>query len=309
MYDLVGAGSAERFRVELRDIEIFLTLAEELHFGRTAERLHVSVAAVSKAIKKQERAIGVELFARDSRNVGLTPVGEQLREDLREVHQGLAQSLERARLAARGKTGTLRVSLFPVNHQELRRYWETFRSLHPQWELRLRVSAYADPFAQLRNGEVDVLVTWPPADEPDLTVGPLLFAEPRVLAVAADNPLAKWSTASLEAVGDYRHVTADPVPGGWFDRFVPGVTPKGRPIERTAVVNNIEDTLLHTAMGETVSLFPAHVALYYPRPGIVYLPVTDMEALPYGLVWRSEAENEMIRVLARVVRELGPLPG
>jgi len=48
--------------VELRDIEIFLTLAEELHFGRTAERLHVSVARVSQAIKKQERSIGVELL-------------------------------------------------------------------------------------------------------------------------------------------------------------------------------------------------------------------------------------------------------
>ncbi|WP_262495992.1 LysR family transcriptional regulator [Nonomuraea sp. SYSU D8015] len=62
--------------------------------------MHVSVAAVSKALKKQERAIGVELFARDSRNVRLTPVGEQLRDDLRQLHQGLTQSLERARLAA-----------------------------------------------------------------------------------------------------------------------------------------------------------------------------------------------------------------
>ncbi len=167
--------------MELRDIEIFLTLTEELHFGRTAERLHVSVAAVSKAIKKQERAIGTELFARDSRNVRLTPVGEQLRDDLRGLHQGLTQSLERARLAARGKTGTLRSSLFPVNHQELRRYWEAFRSRHPQWELRLRVSAYADPFAQLRTGETDVLVTWPPVEEPDLTVGPCCSLSPGCL--------------------------------------------------------------------------------------------------------------------------------
>ncbi len=104
-------------------------------------------------------------------------------------------------------------------------------------------------------------------------------------------------------------MTADSVPDGWFDVFVPGTTPKGRSIERTAVVNNIEDTLLQTAIGETVSLFPAHVAIYYPRPGIVYLPVPDMEALPYGLVWRSDAENDMIRALARVASELGPLHG
>ena len=59
--------------MELRDIEVFLTLAEELHFGRTAERLHVTPARVSQAIKKQERAIGAALFERTSRVVRLTP--------------------------------------------------------------------------------------------------------------------------------------------------------------------------------------------------------------------------------------------
>ncbi|WP_219464660.1 LysR family transcriptional regulator [Nonomuraea rhizosphaerae] len=294
--------------MELRDIEVFLTLAEELHFGRTAERLHISVAAVSKAIKKQERAIGIELFARDSRNVRLTPVGEQLRDDLRQVHQGLTQSLTRARLAARGKTGTLRVSLFPANVQELRRYWDAFRSRYPRWDLRLRMSRYADPFTQLREKETDVLVTWLPVDEPDLTVGPVLFTEPRVLAVAADNPLAKWSTTSLEAVSDYRHVTPASAPGDWFDRYIPGLTPKGRAIDRGDLVDNIEDIFMYTTVGDTVSLFPVHVTRYYPRPDIVYLPVTDMEALTYGLVWRTDAENDLIRGLARVVRELGPLP-
>ncbi|MER5645280.1 LysR family transcriptional regulator [Streptosporangium sp. NPDC002524] len=295
--------------MELRDIEIFLTLAEELHFGRTAERLHVSVARVSQAIKKQERAIGVELFVRNSRNVRLTQVGEQLRDDLRQLHSGLTRSLERARLAARGKTGTLRISLFPANLQELRRYWETFRARHPQWELRLRMSGYADPFAQLRDGEADILVTWLPVEEPDLTVGPLLFAEPRVLAVAADDALAKRSSVSLEAIGDRRHISVEPVPGYWFDRYVPEFTPKGRPIDRAAPVGNLEDIFVHTAMGDAVSLFPVHVSWYYSRPDIVYLPVRDMEALPYGLVWLGEAENDLIRAFARVVRDLGPLPG
>ncbi|GAA4596236.1 LysR family transcriptional regulator [Planotetraspora phitsanulokensis] len=294
--------------MELRDIEIFLTLAEELHFGRAAERLHVSVARISQAIKKQERAIGVDLFARNSRNVRLTPIGEQLRDDLRQLHQGLTQSLERARLAARGKTGTLRVSLFPANVLELRRYFESFRSRHPQWELRLRTATFTDPFAQLRNGDVDILVTWLPVEEPDLTMGPLLFADRRVLAVSNEHVLARRSTASVEAVSDYQHLSVDAVPGYWFDRYVPERTPGGRLIERGAHVNNIEDIFLHTVLGETVTLFPVHVARYFPRPDILYLPVRDMEALPYGLVWHSESENELIRAFARVVRELGPLP-
>ncbi|MGH3486399.1 MAG: LysR family transcriptional regulator [Actinopolymorphaceae bacterium] len=65
--------------MELRDIEIFLTLAEELHFGRTAARLHVTTARVSQAVKKQERHIGGALFDRTNRAVKLTPLGVQLR--------------------------------------------------------------------------------------------------------------------------------------------------------------------------------------------------------------------------------------
>ncbi|WP_223166529.1 hypothetical protein [Nonomuraea sp. SYSU D8015] len=62
-----------------------------------------------------------------------------------------------------------------------------------------------------------------------------------------------------------------------------------------------------TSLGETVTLFPIQVTRYWPRPDIVYLPVRDMTALPYALVWRSEAENDLIRAFAGVVRELGPL--
>ncbi|MEU8103608.1 LysR family transcriptional regulator [Nonomuraea muscovyensis] len=295
--------------MELRDIEIFLTLAEELHFGRAAERLHVSVARVSQAIKKQERAIGAELFARNSHSVRLTRLGEQVRDDLHQVHQGLTQTLERARLAARGKTGTLRVSLFPLNVQELRRYWEAFRARYPQWELRLRMSSFHDPFAPLRNGEVDVLVAWLPVREPDLTVGPLLFAEPRVLAVAGDHPLARWSTVSVEAISDFQHVGIQAAPDYWLDGYVPQSTPQGRSIDRTAHFGNLEDIYLNTVLGETVSIFPVHMSRYFPRPDIAYLPIEDLEALPYGLVWLSSAENEMIRAFARIVGELGPLPG
>lgn len=97
--------------MELRDIEIFLTLAEELHFGRTAARLHVSTARISRSIKQQERRIGAALFARTSRSVQLTPVGQQLRDDLRPVYDGLHESIQRAWLVARGSSEVLRIGM------------------------------------------------------------------------------------------------------------------------------------------------------------------------------------------------------
>jgi DNA-binding transcriptional LysR family regulator len=80
-----------------------LVLAEELHFGRTAQRLHVSTARVSQAIKQQERQIGGLLFDRSSRRVRLTSLSEVLRDDLRPVYAGLQHSVD-------GPGGSLRAS-------------------------------------------------------------------------------------------------------------------------------------------------------------------------------------------------------
>src|SRR5215472_5601537 len=98
--------------VEQRDIEIFLTLAEELHFGRTAERLHVSTARVSQSIAKWERRVGVPLFERTSRRVALTPVGRQLYEDVGPAYRQLLAGIERAVTAGRDIRGLLRVGSF-----------------------------------------------------------------------------------------------------------------------------------------------------------------------------------------------------
>ncbi|GAA2402398.1 LysR family transcriptional regulator [Nonomuraea africana] len=293
--------------MELRDIEIFLTLADLLHFGRTAERLHVSVARVSQAIKKQERGIGAALFYRDSRNVRLTPAGEQLRRDLAPIYQGLKESMGRARLAAQGKTGVLRIGMIPANAHDLRRYWETFRSRHPQWGLRLRHAPFVDPFAGLRRGDVDMLVTWLPVQEPDIVVGPRMFAERRVLAVSVDHELAGRTSATFEMLGDFPVARGRPIPDYWAESYTPWHTPRGNRIERGPDIENVDDIFTLISAGEIVNTFPVHVSRYWNRPDIAWLPIGDMAALDYGLAWRGEAENDMIRAFAQVVRDLGPL--
>ncbi|WP_344862064.1 LysR family transcriptional regulator, partial [Planomonospora alba] len=126
--------------MELRDIEIFLTLAEELHFGRTAERLHVTPARVSQAVKKQERRIGAALFERSNRAVALTPIGRQLFEDLRPMYRGLHESLERAMRAAGGKTEVLRLGMLSSNVQDFRPLLDGFHARHPACEAQNRLA-------------------------------------------------------------------------------------------------------------------------------------------------------------------------
>jgi DNA-binding transcriptional LysR family regulator len=294
--------------VELRDIEIFLTLAEELHFGRTAARLHVSTARVSQAISQQERRLGGALFDRSNRRqVRLTPLGRQLCDDLRPVYAGLRDSLERARQAAQGITATLRVGMLPFNIADLHLYWKTFRSRHPRWELQIRRAPFVDPFAGLRDGGLDVLIVWLPVEEPDLTVGPVLFTDSRLLAVSVEDELAARSSVSVETLADRPQATAPRMPDYWEDRYLPFQTPRGRSIERSQTVTNSDDLINLVGTGEIVHSFPAHVIGYWAMPHIRWLPIVDMPPLPYAMVWRTEAENDPIRALARTIRDLGPL--
>ncbi|WP_433054428.1 LysR family transcriptional regulator [Dactylosporangium sp. CS-033363] len=292
--------------MELRDIEIFLTLAEELHFGRTAERLHLTSARVSQAIQKQERAIGARLFERTSRVVLLTAAGERLRDDLLPAHRDLSEAIERAKLHARGKHHVLRVGLIPANVRELRPYFDAFTARHPHCELRLRHNPFVDAFGPLRRGEIDVLVSWLPVEEHDLTVGPVIFTESRVLAVAADHALL--GAVSMEALGDHRYATDPHQPEYWQDSFLPFRTPRGRPLTRAGAVTTMDELNTLIGTGNSAALLGRHAARYYARPDISYVPVSDAPTLRWGLVWRRDAETAPLRDFAQTVQAIGPRP-
>ncbi|VFA99117.1 Cyn operon transcriptional activator [Nocardia cyriacigeorgica] len=292
--------------VEIRDIEIFLTLAEELHFGRTAARLHISVARVSQAIKKQERAIGALLFDRDNRNVRLTAVGARLRDDLIPVRDGLRAGLQRARLSAIGTGGALRVGSLLLSGYDLERYWARFRERHPQWEIQLSFAPFVDPFAGLRRGDIDVLIAWLPVEEPDLTVGPTITVERRVLGVSADHALSTRPAASVGMLSDFCHPTTESAPKYWVNSFTSARASQEGRTGRTHVVANTEDLVHLTATGDIVTVQPRHAARYWNRPDLRWLPITDMSPLRYALVWKTSTETDAIREFAGVVRELGP---
>ena len=93
--------------MERQDIEVFLVLAEELHFARTAERLHVSAATISQTIAKLERRFGAPLFRRTTRRAELSSLGRQLLDDLQPAHAQVQAAIARATAAGHGITGTL----------------------------------------------------------------------------------------------------------------------------------------------------------------------------------------------------------
>jgi DNA-binding transcriptional LysR family regulator len=291
--------------MELRDIEIFLTLAEELHFGRTAQRLHVTAARVSQSISKQERRIGAALFMRTSRKVTLTAVGQELFDDLLPHYRGMRESLERAGNAAQDKTEVLRLAILGSNLDDIRPVMDRFRSIRPACTLEITHNHFGDPFGPLRRGTVDLQITWLPVEEPDLTVGPIVFSEPIVLAVAPDHPLGGKESVCYEDLADYA-VPGIAAPDYWTGSVAPFHTPSGRPIRRGPVVANFQELITAVAAGSAVCPVHDHANRYYGRPDVRYLPIVDAPLGHWAPVWRSAGETPLIRVFADVSEEIGP---
>lgn len=294
--------------MELRDIEIFLTLAEELHFGRTAERLHVSQARVSQAISKQERRIGAALFDRSSRRVALTPIGRRLREDLQQAYDLLREGLARAEAAGLGTGRTLRLGVFGHAGHELQPLVNAFRTRHPGGDVQFSEVTGGDPFAALRAGDADGHVLWLPVTEPDLSVGPTVLTSGRVLAVAAGHPLAERGSATLEDLADNHVIDLGPrAPDYWVTSMVPFRTPLGRRIPRGPIARTFHEILALVAAGHCVHPLGEIAARYNRPPGIVFVPLRDAPALQFALVWSSGADSPAIRALARTAADLGPI--
>ncbi|MBY8847800.1 LysR family transcriptional regulator [Saccharothrix longispora] len=279
--------------MERRDLEVFLTLAEELHSSRTAERLHVSQALVSQTAKRLERHIGAPLFDRTSRRVALTPIGRGLRDDLAPAYRRIAEGVARARESARG-TALLRVGFeAPAPADLVAPVLDVFRARHPGSAVRVREAAFRDPFALLRDGEIHVLVTLFPVVEPDLASGPVPHEEPLVLAVADGHPF----TGQREVTRD--DLARDTVfkAAYWRD-----ATPAGLPVARGRDHATFQEPLTAVADGEGVCPLGEHAVGYFTRPRIAFLPIRDVPRLRWGAVWPESGETGVVREFAAAAR-------
>ncbi|MFF1572600.1 LysR family transcriptional regulator [Leifsonia sp. NPDC058292] len=292
--------------MELRDIEIFLTLAEELHFGRTAEKLYISPPRVSQAIAQQEKRIGAPLFERTSRKVTLTPLGVQLRDDLEAGYRRILKGVEDARNTAHRGPDTLTFGVMGPMWQDLAPMTAVFRSRFPQVDFRLREIRIDDPFTPIRNGDVDVALLWLPIEEPDLHVGPIAFTEPIVLMAGPAHELAGRASVSLDELAAYDILPSGlPVPDYWEAAVSPTA---GQVTESDAPTPTREEVLWSVTNGsESVAFACGQGLKYYDRGTAVYIPIDERPTLSWGMVHRTGQIGRWARELVGIAKELGPI--
>jgi DNA-binding transcriptional LysR family regulator len=194
--------------VELRQLRSFVAVAEELHFRRAADRLHLAQPSVSQQVRTLEDELGVRLFDRDRRGVALTAAGATLLEDARDLLARSARAAERAREVGAGSRGRLRLSLTRSLTGGLAgEIVEAFRERYPEVSLELSVGYTSLHAEQLRHGLIDVAFVRPPLldaalEEHELAREPLVCVLPtghrlaRRRVVARDDllgePLVFW---------------------------------------------------------------------------------------------------------------------
>lgn len=291
--------------MEMREIEIFLTLAEELHFSRTAERLSISPARISQSIKKQERRIGGPLFYRTTRTVHLSPLGEELYEALRSGYQQIVQGIATAQASAKGASGTLTLGTLGPYSLRIKDTLELFQARHPHARIRHREIQPASPLDLLRSGDVDVAHIWLPVDEPDLTVGPASFSSALLLMTSADHPFATRESICREDLGDCAVVEGGSIPDGMEEVFNPRQTPAGRPVRRGPKVSTWQEALSVVSSGQATAGVTAEVADLYTWPSLAFVPIRDAPLCQWAFVWRTAGETPLVRAFARAAADAG----
>ncbi|MFJ9434413.1 LysR family transcriptional regulator [Streptomyces sp. NPDC101490] len=292
--------------MERYEIEAFLVLAEELHFGRAAEHLRVSTGRMSQIISKLERRIGARLFDRTSRRVALTRIGAQFHEDLRPGYEQVQHALERAMTAARGFDGPLTVGFLGAQGgQFLLEVIRAYHAEHPSTEAGLQEFQMNTVITGLRGHDSDLILIPRPFTDPDLAVGPALWSEDRYLAVSSRHPLASRPHISQEDLADITLLRMpENCPPSIAEDRVPSLTPSGRTIAHGRHTTTFLEVLALVGAGEGAFTVGAEVNLFYVRPDITYVRIIDAPPLSWGLVWRKSCETARVRAFNDKALEL-----
>ncbi|MGV9353650.1 LysR family transcriptional regulator [Streptomyces misionensis] len=271
--------------MELRTLRYFVAVAEELHFGRAATRLHMSQPPLSRAIKQLEADVGALLFARSPVGVTLTPAGTVLLDEARALLDHADRVRERVGAAAGLTTITIGI-LGDGTDPGMARLAAAFRRNHPGIDIRIRDTDLTDPTCGLRAGLVDVALTRAPFDVTALAVR-ALRNDPVGVVLRADDPLARRDGLRLAELSDRR----------WF-QFPQGTDPvwqsywnAGKPREGP-VVRAVQECLQTVLWNGTVGLAP----LGHDLPAeLAVVPLTDMPPSRVVAVWKEGDTNPLIR--------------
>ncbi len=297
--------------MEIAQLRAFLAVAEELHFGRAAERLHMAQPPLSRAVKQLERDLGTELFERTTRRVRLTTAGEALLGPARDVLESMRVARSAVASAGQGETGTVRLGFAgPSTYLLIGQLGRLVRDRHPGIELSLQSTTYVyEALRQVMAGELDAaIVRW--EREPPGIAHRIVAVEHYVLVVPADHPFAGRDLVSMAECRDEPFVALPADPGSSVrDAFIRTAYDAGfaPDIVQTAPDSWTVMALVAARVGITFTIDTAlHGVL---QEGIAMVRLAEgLSPVHARLAWRHGDQNPALREVLRASLDALPTP-
>jgi DNA-binding transcriptional LysR family regulator len=249
--------------LDLRKLRYFAAVADQLHFGRAAEELHIAQPVLSRQIRALEQDLGASLFTRDRHGVALTDAGRQLLADAGPLLASAHAVRRRVSVAARGSRRLMvgfraGIPVIPAAR--------AFEARHPDVVVDVQRIEGDDQAPMLLDGRIDVGYVRLPIDEAGLRVTPL-YTEPRVAVLPTGHRLAgKEEVTEADLAGEPLLWHADP-----------STQPTRRPHPNAGyLVRGVDETLEHVAAGRGISFLARSATVFYSHPNIIYVPIPDL---------------------------------
>jgi DNA-binding transcriptional LysR family regulator len=291
--------------VELRHLRSFLAVAEELHFGRAAARLHISQPPLSQQIRRLEDELGARLFRRTKRRVELTPAGQVFLTEARQTLVQAERAVRAAQRAERGELGELAVGyVTSATYGSLPDVIRMFRKRFPDIDLRLQNLRSVQQRRALLDRQIDVGFVRPQVADPRLGYE-ALWRESVVIALPGNHALTRRTVVDVSDLATEVFILAHPEETVGFHDAVftlcrrAGFTPRA-----AHGVPDVQAAIALVAAGLGISPVPAAIQ-GFKRKGVVYRPLRPHTfRIEMGLAWRRDDGSALVQQFRRVAREM-----
>lgn len=289
--------------MEVRHLQYFVVVAEELHFGRAASRLQMTQPPLSQQILQLEEEIGVRLLERSKRKVELTHAGSVFLDEAKKALAQIQRAADMAQRADRGQTGRLAVGFvgsatYDILPEVIRVYMERF----PDVDVVLNEMGTPLQISALINHQIDVGIVRMPISQEGLSFETVLRT-PCVAAVSRNHPLAVRSEVSLRDLAEEPFIfLSRAIWPGFHDEVVGLCRQAGFSPSIRQEATEFQTILGLVAADIGISIVPAS-AHKLPMRGVVYLSLKHPPVAEMAMAWRSCDSSPMVREFLGVARQ------
>ncbi|WP_028219442.1 LysR substrate-binding domain-containing protein [Paraburkholderia oxyphila] len=289
--------------MNIRQLQYFLAVAQELNFTRASERVNVAQPALSQQIMALEDELGAALFTREKRKVSLTPAGAILVEHAQRVLNAASSAIAAVRAAQRGAAAHLTVgAIYSAIYNFLPNTLREFKSLAETAEVSLQEMTIAQQIAGLKEGTIEVGLVRGHIYDRDI-ITELLYRELLVVAVPAGSEYDENGPVRVAELAEWPLIAvARGLPRGYADRILEIFEENAFTPNIVKEVYDMHTSICLVAAGMGVAVVPATMTLMN-TPGVSFRALgTETQGVSFSVAWRKDSEAQLIPLFRDAAR-------